>query len=109
VNGTRGTLRFEYPRLNELWFGDATDDPGLYGLRLIRAEHPTHPYAAHWWPIGQGVGYGTSFVNQAADHLERWPDGAWDPDLATGLEVQRVCEAMERSAAERRWVAVSDL
>ena len=109
VNGTRGTLRFEYPRLNELWFGDAGDDQGLYGLRRIRAEHPSHPYAADWWPIGQGVGYGTSFVNQAADHLSAWPEGRWDPDLETGLRVQRVCEAMERSASERRWVAVSEI
>ncbi len=109
VNGTKGTLRFEYPRLNELWLGDAGDDPSLYGLRRIRAEHSSHPYAAEWWPIGQGVGYGTSFVNQAADHLARWPEGSWDPDLETGLRVQRVCEAMERSAAERRWVSVSEV
>ncbi len=109
VNGTLGTLRFEYPRLNELWLGDAGEDPGLYGLRRIRAEHPTHPYAGDWWPIGQGVGYGTSFVNQAADHLAGWPAATWEPDLETGLRVQRVCEAMERSAAERRWVAVAEV
>ena len=109
VNGTGGTLRFDYPRLNELWFGDAQEDDRLYGLRRIRAEHPSHPYAADWWPIGQGIGYGTTFVNQAADLLERWPDGPWEPDLATGLHVQAVCEAMERSAAERRWVAVAEI
>jgi len=106
VNGTAGTLRFDYPSLNELWYGDAHDDTGLYGLRRIRAEHPTHPYAADWWPIGQGIGYGATFVNQAADHLERWPDGPWDPDLAQGARVQLVCDAMERAAAERRWVTV---
>jgi predicted dehydrogenase len=104
ANGTEGTLRFDYPRLNELWFGDAGDDERLYGMRLIRAEHPTHPYAADWWPLGQGVGYGTSFVNQAADHLERWPDGPWEPDLASGLRAQAVCDAMERAAGEKRWV-----
>ena len=109
VNGTAGTLRFEYPRLNELWYGDARDDDRLYGFRRIRVEHPSHPYAADWWPIGQGVGYGTSFVNQAADLLERWPNGPWEPDLATGLRVQVVSEAMERSAAERRWVAVAEI
>jgi predicted dehydrogenase len=109
VNGTRGTLRFEYPRLNELWFGDADDDPALYGMRRIRAEHESHPYAADWWPIGQGVGYDASFVNQTADLLARWPDGPWEPDLAEGLRVQAVCEAIERAAAEERWVAVSEV
>jgi predicted dehydrogenase len=109
VNGTRGTLRFEYPRLNELWYGDTHDDGALYGLRRIRAEHATHPYAADWWPIGQGVGYGTSFVNQAADLLQSWPDRRWDPDLAQGARVQAVCEALERAAAESRWVRVAEV
>lgn len=109
VNGSRGTLRFDYSRLNELWYGDAGDDGRLYGMRRIRAEAPGHPYAADWWPIGQGVGYGTSFVNQAADLLERWPAGPWEPDLLQGARVQAVCEAMERAAAERRWVELAEV
>jgi predicted dehydrogenase len=109
VNGSRGTLRFDYARLNELWYGDADDDGRLYGMRRIRAEAPAHPYAADWWPVGQGVGYGTSFVNQAADLLERWPAGPWEPDLAHGARVQAVCEAMERAAVERRWVDVAEV
>lgn len=109
LNGTTGTLRFAYPRLNELWYGDARDEDTLYGMRRIRAEHPVHPYAAEWWPIGQGIGYGMTFVAQAADLLERWPDGPWEPDLAQGARVQAVCEAMERSAREKRWVRVSEV
>jgi predicted dehydrogenase len=109
VNGTDGTLHFDYARLNELWFGDGRDDPSLYGLKRIRAEHPSHPYAADWWPIGQGVGYGSSFVNQAADHLAAWPDGPWTPDLHHGARVQAVCEALERAAAGDRWVALSEV
>ena len=109
VNGTVGTLRFDYPNLNELWYGDAGDDARVYGLRRIRAEHPSHPYAADWWPIGQGIGYGATFVEQAADCLERWPDGPWDPDLAQGARVQAVCEALERAAAEERWVRVAEV
>jgi predicted dehydrogenase len=109
VNGSRGTLRFDYARLNELWYGDAGEDGRLYGTRRIRAEAPTHPYAADWWPIGQGVGYGTSFVNQAADLLERWPAGPWEPDLLQGARVQAVCEAMERAAVERRWVELAEV
>jgi predicted dehydrogenase len=109
VNGERGTLRFDYARLNELWYGDAGDDAELYGMRRIRAEHPLHPETQGWWTIGQGIGYGASFVNQAADLLEQWPDGAWSPDFATGLEVQAGCEAIERAAAERRWVALDEI
>jgi hypothetical protein len=67
-----------------------------------------------WWtcvrhPYGQGVGYGSSFVNQAGDLFERWPEGPWTPDLSDGLAVQAICEAMERSAAAQRWVRVDEV
>jgi len=109
VNGSRGTLVFDYARLNELRYGRADDDPGLYGMRRIRAEHPSHPYAASWWPLGQGVGYGASFGNQVADLLEGWPEAPWSPGFGQGAAVQAVCDAMEASAAQGRWVAVSEV
>jgi predicted dehydrogenase len=109
VNGTRGTLRFDYARLNELWYGDGDDPPELYGMRRIRAEHAVHPGTSGWWPIGQGIGYGASFVNQAADLLQEWPEGRWTPDLQTGLQVQAVCAAIELAAAKRRWVEVAEI
>ena len=79
--------------------------------RFQKAYHcgPEHPYAAGWWPIGQGIGYGESFANQAADLLGRWPAGPWEPDLEQGARVQAVCEAMERAAAGRRWVRVDEV
>ena len=109
VNGTHGTLVFDYSRLNELRYGSDGDHARLYGMRTIRAEHASHPYAAHWWPIGQGVGYGASFVNQVADLLGSWPDGPWSPDFRQGARVQAVCEATERSAERQEWVAVSEV
>jgi predicted dehydrogenase len=78
-------------------------------MRRIRAEHPSHPYARDWWPIGQGVGYGSSFVNEIADLLERWPAGPWRPDFADAARTQAVCDAIERSAAEARWVKLSEV
>jgi predicted dehydrogenase len=109
INGDAGTLAFEYARLNELLYGQGADSPGLYGMRRIRAEHESHPYAHSWWPIGQGVGYGASFVNHLGDLLERWPAGPWEPDFSQGAAVQAVCEAIERAAAERRWVSVAEI
>lgn len=106
LNGTRGSIVFDYARLNELRLGRLDDDDRLYGMRRIRAEHPSHPYAKYWWPIGQGVGYGSSFVNFLGDLLESWPDGPWRPDLADGLRVQQVCDGMERSVELGTWVPI---
>jgi predicted dehydrogenase len=109
INGTTGTLVFDYSRLNELLYGDGSDAPELYGMRRIRAEHPSHPYAANWWPIGQGVGYGSSFVNGVIDLMAGWSSRTWSPDFADGAAVQRICEAMEVSAAEARWVELAEI
>jgi len=109
INGESGTLVFEYARLNELLYGEGGDRPELYGMRRIRAEHESHPYARHWWPVGQGVGYGASFVNHLGDLLERWPDGPWEPDFAQGASVQAVCDAIDRAAKEHRWVELREV
>jgi predicted dehydrogenase len=109
VNGSRATAMFSYDNLNELWFGSLEDDPRLYGLRRIRVEHPSHPYTEGWWPIGQGVGYDASFINRAADLAAAWPDGRWTPGFVEGAAVVAVCAAMERSAAEGRWVPVAEI
>ena len=109
INGDSGTLVFEYARLNELLYGEGADKPELYGMRRIRAEHESHPYARNWWPVGQGVGYGASFVNHLGDLLERWPEGPWEPDFAHGAAVQAVCDAIDRSAVEHRWVQLREV
>ncbi len=109
VNGTAGTLVFSYDRLNELWFGDGNDDRRLYGMRRIRVEDPSQPETAGWWPIGQGIGYDASFVNQVAALAEEWDSGRWSPGFDVGARIVRVCSAMERSAAEGRWVSVDEV
>jgi len=109
VNGSRGTAVFSYAQLNELQFGSVDDDPRLYGMRRIRAEHPLHPQTLGWWPIGQGVGYDASFINQMADLAAAWPDESWTPGFIEGAQVAAVCESMERSVSERRWVSVSEI
>jgi predicted dehydrogenase len=109
VNGSKGTIVFDYSRLNELRLGRSTDEGRFYGMRTIRAEHPDHPYAGNWWAIGQGVGYGASFVNLIGELLSSWPTGPWLPGIDVGVRVHQVCDAIERSALESRWVNLSEL
>jgi hypothetical protein len=54
------------------------------------------------------VGYGASFANQVADLLAGWPDEPWHPGFREAAAVRAVCDAMELSAAQQRWVAVSE-
>jgi predicted dehydrogenase len=109
VNGSTGTAMFSYAQLNELWVGHTDDDARLYGLRRVRTEHPSQPETAGWWPIGQGVGYDASLINQVADLAATWEARAWNPDFAVGANVAAVCAAMERSVVDRRWVTVEEI
>jgi predicted dehydrogenase len=109
VNGSKGTAMFSYAQLNELWVGNTDDDARLYGLRRVRAEHPSQPETQGWWPIGQGVGYDASLINQVCDLASTWAERKWSPDFSVGASVAATCSAMERSAAERRWVPVSEI
>jgi predicted dehydrogenase len=109
VNGSKGTAMFSYANLNELWFARTDDDPKLYGLRRVRAESVLHPETSGWWPIGQGVGYDASFINQVSALAHDFPDQAWSPGFDVGAAVARVCQAMEDSVLQRRWVAVNDV
>lgn len=109
VNGSRGTAMFSYAQLNELWVGNTDDDARLYGLRRVRTEHPSQPETTGWWPIGQGVGYDASLINQVADLASTWEARAWSPDFSVGADVAAVCAAMERSVVDRRWVSIDEV
>ncbi|MEU6643904.1 Gfo/Idh/MocA family oxidoreductase [Saccharomonospora sp. NPDC046836] len=111
VNGSRGSLAFDFESMNELWFYDG-DEPGeTAGFHRIVATEPQHPYVGAWWPPGHGLGYEHTFTHEIADLLRAIGEGTSpQPGFADGLRVQRVLAAVERSAAEgARWTQVDDM
>ena len=108
VNGSLGSLAFDFEDMNVLNFYDATDDPSVAGFRRILVTEPVHPYIAAWWPAGHGLGYEHAFVHQVVDlvgSLARAEPPR--PSFADGLVVQRVLDAVERSAAaDCSWTTV---
>jgi len=100
VNGSDGSLAFDFESMNELWFHDHTEDPSVAGFRRILVTEAQHPYAGSWWPPGHGLGYEHAFTHQAVDLLTaigKGDDPA--PSFTDGLQVQRVLAAVEASAA----------
>ena len=101
-SGSLGALSFDLERMNELDFYDGTEPKGEQGFRRILVTEPEHPYAAAWWPTGHGLGYEHPFSHQVRDLLvdiaaSRQPE----PSFADGLQIQRVLDAVEKSAANR--------
>jgi predicted dehydrogenase len=100
VNGSAGSLAFDFEDMNVLQFFDGTEPADVAGFRRILVTEPEHPYVAAWWPAGHGLGYEHGFTHQVVDlvtAIAKDEDPA--PSFADGLQVQRVLDAVERSAA----------
>jgi len=107
INGAKGSLVFDFECMNELWFHDHTLDAAEAGSRRILVTEDTHPYVAAWWPPGHVLGYEHTFTHEIRDFVEAIATGTDPrPSFADGLQVQRVLDAVEASAAEQRWRAV---
>ncbi len=113
INGSKGALRFNFERMNELEYYDATRPRAVQGWTTIMATHGgDHPYAEFWWPDAHIIGYEHGFTNQAYDILlalsGREPTVPL-PDFEDAYQTQRVLEAAMRSATERRPVKLDEV
>jgi predicted dehydrogenase len=99
INGSLGSLRFEFESMNELWFYDGANGADEAGFRRILVTEPTHPYVGAWWPPGHVLGYEHTFTHEVVDFVRAIHTGIDPaPSFADGLQVQRVLGAVERSA-----------
>jgi predicted dehydrogenase len=114
INGEKGSLRFDFESMNELWYFDSSLGTRLEGWRRIMCTSAGggHPYAANWWPDAHVLGYEHGFVNMAADILRvlsGQPPAVPLPDFEDAWQTQRVLEAALISARERAGVKLEDV
>ncbi len=110
INGSRGSLAFDFESMNELSFFDGDDPADSNGFRRILVTEPTHPYTGAWWPPGHGLGYEHTFTHEIADLVRDLGAGtAPTPSFADGLQVQLVLDAVSRSAeAGSSWQQIEE-
>src|SRR3954466_15434147 len=100
INGSDGSVAFDFEDMNVLHFYDGNEPAATAGFRRIVVTEPEHPYVSAWWPAGHGLGYEHGFTHQVVDlvtAIAKEEDPS--PSFADGLQVQRVLDAVERSAA----------
>lgn len=113
INGSKGSIKFNFEEMNYLDFYDATADRKVQGWTRIMATHGgDHPYAGNWWPDAHILGYEHGFVNQLADMLN--VIGGKAPvvpllDFEDAFKTQQVLEAAIVSAEQRQPVKISDM
>jgi len=113
INGTKGSVRFNFERMNELEFYDATADRAVQGWAPIMVTHGgDHPYVDAWWPDAHIIGYEHGFTNMAYDIL-RVLAGQKPivpiPDFQDAYQTQRVLEAVSLSAKNRCPIKLSEV
>lgn len=107
LHGTRGTLRFDQERMNELQLFLAEGEPATRGFRTILTGPLHAPYDRFCPAPGHGLGFNDLKVIEVAEFLEaiagRRPAAF---DFAAGLAIERVVHGIARSAEEGGWVTV---
>lgn len=104
INGSRGSIAFDFEDMNVLHFYDGDDGPAAAGFRRILVTEAEHPYVAAWWPPGHLLGYEHGFTHQVVDLVTDIAKGADPiPSFADGLQVQRVLAAVEASSLSSSW------
>lgn len=110
INGSRGSIRWDLENMNNLQVYFHHDPVGLQGWRTINVTESVHPYVGNWWPSGHIIGYEHTFVHLVHELVRGVASGTSpQPNFEDGLRNQLVLEAVERSHAERRWVAVESV
>lgn len=107
INGSSGSLAFDFEEMNRLRFYDAREPEERRGFRDILVTEPQHPYVGSWWPPGHVLGYEHTFVHTIADFVSAVAAGkSVQPTFEDGLRNQQVLEAISESARSKQWVRV---
>jgi predicted dehydrogenase len=114
IHGSKGAIRFNFERMNELDFYDATLPENVQGWTTINVTNggAGHPYAGAWWPVAHVLGYEHSFINMSADiiNMIAGKDPVVPmPCFADAFEVQKVLHAVAESDKHRTPVSVAEI
>lgn len=107
INGSKGSVRFNLERMNELEVLLDDDMPDVAGFRTVLVTNGNaHPYLSAWWPAGHIIGWEHTFTHGIYDLLNGIAAGVSPaPTFEDGLRCQAILDAVERSAGSKQWVA----
>jgi predicted dehydrogenase len=106
INGSKGSLYFDFEDMNRLKFFNGDDPKDRQGFRdILVTERGVQPYIANWWPPGHIIGYEHTFIHTIADFVNACAEGKLvQPTFEDGLKNQRVLAAVEESNQKGKWV-----
>jgi len=110
INGSKGSVRFNLERMNELQYYSSDDEECVQGFRTIQVTEPIHPYMQAWWPAGHIIGYEHTFIHEIYDLVNSIAvNENPEPSFYDGVKCQQVLEAIEESTKQKRWVKIDSI
>ncbi|WP_199620886.1 Gfo/Idh/MocA family protein [Paenibacillus alkalitolerans] len=110
INGSKGSVKFDFERMNELQVYFTDDAADVQGFRRVLATDPAHAYMDAWWPPGHTIGYGQTFTHEVVELLRALSEDRQPvPNFHDGVKCQAVLGAVDRSIEERRWVSINEM
>jgi len=107
INGSEGSIAFNLERLNELEFFSRKDPEYARGFKTIYLTDPSQPYMKAYWPGGHIIGWEHTFINEVYDFLNAIKEERdVEPTFRTGLQCQKVLDAVLRSCESGTWESV---
>ncbi len=111
IIGTKGSVKWDYDRMNELHVCAGAGPADARGVRRIELG-PADPTYGLFYPVANiGFGYNDMKMIEVRKLIEAVAGGGaapW-PDFAVGHQIQRTVDAIIVSDAERRWVELSEI
>ncbi len=110
INGSKGSLKWEQERPNEMWLGFRERENGLLLKDPSLMQPAIRRYAG--FPGGHAEGYPDTHSQLFRELYEYIAAGDLEaprpfPTFEDGWHELVLCEAVQRSATERRWVEVN--
>jgi len=110
INGSLGSVKFDFERMNELQVYFKDDPADVQGFRRVLATDPAHAYSEAWWPPGHTIGYEHTFIHEMVEMMQALQENRQPvPNFHDGVSCQAVLEAVERSIGEKRWISIADM
>ncbi|MEN3186640.1 MAG: Gfo/Idh/MocA family oxidoreductase [Atribacterota bacterium] len=105
VNGSKGSLYFDWERNNELWYCSNDVPFAEHGYKRIMAG-PAHPWGQHFWPIsGINIGYTEAVaLNLYQMLMAIVEDKPFDPDFVSGWRIEEIVDAALEASEKKIWV-----
>ncbi len=110
INGSKGSVKFDFERMNELQVYFSDDPNDVQGFRRVLATDPAHAFSEAWWPPGHTIGYEHTFIHEVVELMQALQENRQPvPNFRDGVKCQEVLEAVDLSIEKRQWVQISEV